>query len=83
FGNGTSAQIHAFCTLPRSANHRDIVQIPLISIYLPAILSLILFPLIVPPLEILFSTVGNSGLLRWTRKVPRGELFLELVYTSN
>lgn len=34
--------------LPRSANHRDIVQIHLISIYLPEILSLMPFPLIVP-----------------------------------
>ena len=58
------------------------MQIPFIFIYLPAILSLMPFPLIVPPLEPKSSSAGTEKFLRWNRKVPRGELFLELVCTT-
>ncbi|WP_418802607.1 hypothetical protein, partial [Porphyromonas sp.] len=67
----------AFCTFTLCVEHRETLQIPLISIYLPAILSLILFPLIVPPLELESSSVetkkfqeGNSF---WNSYLLRGE----------
>ncbi|WP_418801421.1 hypothetical protein, partial [Porphyromonas sp.] len=58
----------AFCTFTLCVEHRETLQIPLISIYLPAILSLILFPLIVPPLEPKSSSLG-------TKKFQEGNRF--------
>ncbi|WP_418801017.1 hypothetical protein, partial [Porphyromonas sp.] len=55
----------AFCTFTLCVEHRETLQIPLISIYLPAILSLILFPLIVPPLEPKSSSAGTKKFQRW------------------
>ncbi|WP_418801269.1 hypothetical protein, partial [Porphyromonas sp.] len=50
----------AFCTFTLCVEHRETLQIPLISIYLPAILSLILFPLIVPPASQKLSSIGTK-----------------------
>ncbi|WP_418801419.1 hypothetical protein, partial [Porphyromonas sp.] len=62
------------CTFTLCVEHRETLQIPLISIYLPAILSLILFPLIVPPLELKRSSLGTKKILRWNCRVPLLEL---------
>jgi len=64
-----SSEIHLFCTLPRSANHRDIVQTALISIHLPTILSLMPFPLIVP-------TEGKTDSPRGYFEIPTWRIFI-------
>ncbi|WP_418801447.1 hypothetical protein, partial [Porphyromonas sp.] len=65
------------CTFTLCVEHRETLQIPLISIYLPAILSLILFPLIVPPLELESSPLGTKkfqeGNYFWNSYVQRAQ----------
>ena len=51
------------------------MQIPLIPIYLPAILSLMPFPLIVPLLELFSSKGGNIEFQRRKRKFPTLEIY--------